>query len=118
MMSFKDFIDDYRDGSINNNVTWRAYDIESAVRPSHIRNALSRLGYLYAGELAIPTVQAHYKIESLDSTRALLGYWWLLYQASIGNRGQLKVRKAKIKPPGGGLQPRKGSARGNDTADP
>jgi hypothetical protein len=93
MISFKEFIDAYKDGSIEDNITWRAYDLKYAIMPTHTKKAIRALGYAYASEHAIPTIQAHYELASVNETEALLGYWWLLCHMSKGTAARIRVRR-------------------------
>jgi hypothetical protein len=99
MISFKEFIDAYQDGSIENNITWRAYDIKNATMPIHTKQAIRNLCYKYAREHAIPKIQADYGLASATETAALLGYWWLLRRMTGYRAARIRVRKPNTHTP-------------------
>jgi hypothetical protein len=76
-MTFAEFRDALRTGTIENDAAWRAYDLEGSMRPIYPSKALKRLGLAYAGELAIPEFMARYGYQDREQAVRDLGLWWL-----------------------------------------
>jgi len=92
IVTFKEFIDAYADGSVENYPSWRSYDIERMVRTVYHIRALKALGLAYAGELGLSEVAHRYGLASTSETRRLLGMWWVLSQIEGGHRVHLRSR--------------------------
>lgn len=92
MMDLREFIDAYKDGSIENDITWRGNDIPASVRKRDLRDALKWLGYQYAGELGISVINSGYQVGSMELTRQLIEYWWCHHRASSGACVRMKRR--------------------------
>lgn len=94
-MTFKEFIAAHMAGALENDATWRNYEILGGIRPLHIRGALKLLRMSYAGELAIPECRARYGINTDAMTKELLGAWWIWSRLSDGHR----VRGVRLREP-------------------
>jgi hypothetical protein len=86
-MNFRQFLYAYREGKLDQDAAWRAYDILAiAGRSTHVRSALKALGMAYAGEHAMSEFMARYEVWSPDEARVILGAWWLWSGISAGRR--------------------------------
>lgn len=100
------FLHMWRTDTLQDDVTWRAYNFEAAVKPRHIRRALKQLGLEYAGELGVQHFKALYEIGDAEPVNAILGLWWLWRARSLGGRPRVPLRSKELLPqPGSGLPP-------------
>lgn len=100
-MFLRDFLRAKADGTLDGNVSWRAYDIPGTVAPLHTRNALKVIGLDYAGELAVGEFAARYGVD-VEAAPQLLGEYWLLREVERGGRPRgLRLRSAPVGPVAG-----------------
>lgn len=99
-MTFSEFKDKYLAGTLWDDAAWRAYDIEAAVKPLHVRKALKMMGLAYAGELAIPEFCARYGL-TREVAEPLLGAYWLWSLVS----SQRAYPRVPLRQPKGGSGP-------------
>lgn len=87
-MTFNQFIRKYREGTLDDDAAWRAYDFKASVKDRHVKKALKAIGLAYAGELAVPHFMALYSmpLEGMSRVEAetALGAWWLWSQVDAG----------------------------------
>lgn len=83
--SFAEFVKKYDNGTLDDDATWRAYDIPSMATRTHIRDALKSLGYIATREF-LSDVVADYGLYNNTRAKYLLGAWWLWTQIAIGKR--------------------------------
>lgn len=95
-MTFKEFLYKYREGTLDTDAAWRAYDIESSINAGHVGKALKALGFGYAGDLALSTFMAQYGIADRREAWRALAYWWLLTQINLGRRMNVPLRRPQI----------------------
>lgn len=100
MTSFREFLTMYEMITLNTNLVWRTYDIVSHIKERHVRSALKVLGFGYAGELALPEVQARYALGRRMAWE-LLGAWWLLTQLEAGRHMKVPLRGSRAGYPTG-----------------
>lgn len=93
-MNFNRFMFKYRDGTLDDDAAWRAYDFIASVKDRHVRKALKALGLAYAGELAVPHFMALYGFEDRTEATLLVGAWWLWSQVDSGRAVVGLVRRA------------------------
>lgn len=99
-MTFPEFLAAYRNGALDRDAAWRAYDIPTAVRrniatgkPTYVRGALKALKLAYAGELAMPEFCARYGVD-LGAAPLILGAWWLWSAIDAGRAVRVPLRLA------------------------
>lgn len=85
-MNFNQFLFKWREGTLDTDPAWRAYDFPAAVKPRHVQKALKSLGLVYAGELAIPQFMRLYSVETPEDARAVLGCFFLWTQVDQGRQ--------------------------------
>ncbi len=93
-MTFPEFLRAWREGTLDEDAAWRAYDILAHVRhvqAQHIsmayqRSALKALKLAYAGELALPEFMARYGFENRSEATLILGCWWVWSGIDAGRR--------------------------------
>jgi hypothetical protein len=100
-VTFREFLFAWRDGTLNRDAAWRAYDILAFARLARISkhrkgvfqaSALKSLKLSYAGELALPEFMARYGIEDREEAQDILGCWWLWLGLSQGRRMGVPLR--------------------------
>lgn len=85
MQHFKEFVDAYRDGSVNDEVSWRAYDIERMVSPKRIREGMRTLGYRYVDYISLSALAAAYGLGTPEHAKHLVGLWWTWRRIANGD---------------------------------
>lgn len=86
MMLFVEFARKYQKGTLDDDASWRAYDIPAAVTRRHMQSALKSLGFSYAGGWALSEFCAVYGIDPSEAP-ALLGAWWVWRSVAGHGRG-------------------------------
>lgn len=100
--SFNRFKHMWDDKTLQNDVTWRAYDIPAALREKHATAALKALGLSYAGEHAMVQFMALYEVRDPRLAPKILGGWWLWSRLAQGRRIRgVKLRSATTLAEGG-----------------
>ena len=85
MKSFKEFIAAYHDGSIQEDASWRAYDIPTMTRGTHTAKAAARLGYASDG-ISIGQLATDYGLPHARSAMGLLALWYVWSGIAGGTR--------------------------------
>ena len=96
MLSFKEFVAAYNDGSIADDLTWRAYAIEDMVTETRYKKAMKVCGHMDTTPLGLAEFAAAYDLKSADRAKQLLGLWWTWARIVLGEVKQefrLKLRE-------------------------
>lgn len=80
-----DFVGAYADGSITNDATWRAYQIEAVPPRKYAQKALKELNYPQS-EFSYGQVAADWGIGSAASAKHLLRLWYIWRELSNNRR--------------------------------
>lgn len=83
---FQEFLARYRSDTLDIDASWRAYDIEAAVKAWHALKGYRLLGLKYAGELMPYELMARYAIKTRAEADAIAGAWWVWWRVSTGHR--------------------------------
>jgi len=86
--SFREFIELYDSGEIQNDASWRAYDIGAMSSNTHVRAALKVLRYRVSKELELSCarIAADYQIATPMRANYLLGLWYVWRSIAQGQR--------------------------------
>lgn len=86
IMSFKDFIQKYNDGSIADDAAWRAYDIEAMSGEQQAAEGLRALGMYSQGATFADVGRAYSTGMNWIRAKHLLALWWTWAQIASGAR--------------------------------
>jgi hypothetical protein len=97
--TFKDFLGAWREKRLEDDATWRSYNIPDAVKPEHIREALKLLSLVYAGELALGQFMRLYEITDQAEAIDILQQWYIWHRKARGYSTPLARRRTRPKYP-------------------
>lgn len=97
-MSFAEFLQRWRDETLSDDPSWRAYDIENTAKLRHAMSALKRLKLTYAGEHAMSEFKARYGVGDAEPAISLLGWWWLWSVINSGRAVRVPLRAGGYHP--------------------
>ena len=84
ILSFKEFLPKYFDGSIQDDAAWRAYDIERIATKRKAMEALKILGYRELNYFGLDQCTRDYNLNTLAKTSHLLSLWWAWARIALG----------------------------------
>jgi hypothetical protein len=98
-MRLFDFVKAWHAKTLDDNVSWRAYDIVSAVTPAHTQKAFKDVAPGVPKDFQVSYVANALGLGTED-VPAIMGAWWVLRQIEAGKRVRGLKRRAA-----GGLEP-------------
>ena len=98
MDTFSDFLAAWREGTLEDDATWRSWQFSTA-KPAFAKDALKKLSLVYAGELGVRQFMALYEIRSTAEAEAILSQWYLWHRKSKGYSTPYVARRRAPKPP-------------------
>lgn len=95
--SFREFREAYQNGTIVEDATWRAYDIEDMVNPTRSGEGLRQLTNYQADYFGYAAFAAIYGIENAQRAQFLLGLWRTWQRIATGEvKQRLKLREYNL----------------------
>lgn len=88
ILPFPEFVRAYADGSIANDVSWRAYDFPASFDEGHAAAGAQALGYPTKGDVSIAygQVAADYGLAHATQAKYMLGLWYIWSRVCQGRR--------------------------------
>lgn len=94
-LAFREFVPKYHDGSIMQDASWRAYDIERMATERKAKNALKALGYSELNQFGFEQAARDFNLAHATQARQLLSLWWTWARIALGEITRGKLRKGQ-----------------------
>jgi hypothetical protein len=93
--SFGQFLFQWRLGTLDEDATWRNYNIKDNQADVFVKKALKEINLGHAGEHGVSEAMRRYDIKDRHEAEAILSGWWIWSELTMGRR----IRGVVIKTP-------------------